>query len=98
MSTNTENLEHLLSLYQKNNKEENLIQKKSEIENNNSEKIKFEYSPEKVEYYQYNGFLYRREINKGNISWEIVKDNISNKLRHDIQIKILEEKISNLGS
>ena len=98
MDSSTENLKNLLSLYQKNDKEENLIQEKQEIKNINSEKIKFEYSPEKVEYYQYNGFLYRREINNGQISWEILKNNISNKLYHDIQIKALEEKILNLGS
>lgn len=113
MNSNIESLKNLLNEYQKvnSNVDETLVKKEVEIDLQNQnanvldskkvsnhEKIKFEYSPEKVEYYQYNGFLYRREINNGQISWEIMKNNISNKLYHDIQIKILEEKISNLGS
>jgi hypothetical protein len=33
----------------------------------------------------------------GNISWEIVKGNIANKINHRMQIANLEEKIKNIS-
>lgn len=97
---NTENLKNLLEQYNTHNTDNtsNTQNEELKIETlpspTNSSQMKFEYSPQKVEYYTYNDYLYRREIDSnGNISWEIVRGNITNKLFHEIQIQTLEKRL-----
>jgi hypothetical protein len=59
--------------------------------------VKHLYSPVEVNYIIYNNITYRREIDfKNNIKWEILTSYGSKKIYCDIQIKILEEKFSNI--
>lgn len=95
MNINTENLKNLLEKHQESSIEEQKIQKLQEVIKYDSgkEKIKLKYSPQKVEYFNYNNYLYRREVDaQNNVSWEIVKGNITFKIEHQIQIQNLEKK------
>jgi hypothetical protein len=111
MDTNTENLKNLLGKYQKPTEEPEIQEYKirehkieepevtQEVTKSPDDKrqLKLKYSPQKVEYFDYNDYLYRREVdNDGNISWEIISGNITNRIVHNIQIKTLEEKIANI--
>jgi hypothetical protein len=109
MDTNTENLKNLLEKYQKTPTEEpeqelqeykiqeHKITQEATKSPNDKRQLKLKYSPQKVEYFDYNNYLYRREVdNNNNISWEILSGNITSKIAEDIQIKILEEKLKNI--
>lgn len=92
MNSSTEGLLNLIEKYQQD------VPKKEEVKTNQNTNKKnnifFEYSPVKVEYFKYNNYIYRREVDsQGNISWEILKGNVSNKIQHPMQIQHLEEKI-----
>ena len=108
MNSSTDNLLNLIQKYQKTDSDsfEVLVDpdKELQIKNNRNEEntsnqknVFFEYSPIKVEYFRYNDYTYRREVDsQNNISWEIVKQNITFKIVHPIQIKNLEEKTKNI--
>ena len=64
--------------------------------NKSNSKIKYEYSPESVNYFSINNYVYRRESRNANIYWEIINGNISNKITDKNHIKSLEEKIKNI--
>ena len=108
MNFPTDNLLNLIQKYQKTDSDsfEVLVDpdKELQIKNNRNEEnrsnqkdVFFEYSPIKVEYFKYNDYIYRREVDsQNNISWEIVKQNMTFKIVHPIQIRNLEEKIKNI--
>jgi hypothetical protein len=106
--TNTENLKSLLEHYNRINNEPTeeiiveqepkpIISFRSHNEIEDTPQMKLEYSAEKVEYFNYNNYIYRREVSNNTISWEIISGNIANKITEDVQINILEKRISNIA-
>jgi hypothetical protein len=100
--SSTENLLHLLQQYENtsNQKEVTVEQpKEPEVTKHNKPQntMELEYCPQKVHYFKYKNYSYRREIDlNNNIRWEVVHGDLRHTIENQFQIDVLERRVEHI--
>ena len=103
MMSNTEDLLHLLQEYENNSiSKESVVEQVKQVEKlkvigdiqPKSQVMELEYSPQSVHYFKHKNCHYRREVDmNGNISWEVIFQNLKHNIEDIYQIDILEKRV-----